>query len=146
MSRVSGDWPRPPGAVPDFERLCTKCDECVIACPHGAIGKLDDGTPAMDPEAAPCHLCEDLPCVTACLDGALELIEPELIFFGLARIDQDRCFVFKGPECGACKPACPTGAIRLELTRPVIDLEACNGCGLCRAACPVHGGAISIDV
>lgn len=143
---LSGAWPRPPGAVADFEELCTKCDECIIACPHGSIGTLSDGTPAMDPEAIACHLCADTPCITACLDGALQPILVEDIFFGLARIVEADCFVFRGPECGACAPACPRDALHLELTRPIIDEAQCNGCGLCREACPVHGKAIAIDV
>lgn len=143
---VTGEWPRPPGAVDDFLTLCTRCEECILACPAGAIGHLNNGTPALNPNAVACILCPDTPCITACPDGALMPVEPELIFFGLARIQPDRCFVFKGPECGACVPACPVKALRLELTRPVIDAETCNGCGLCREACPVHGSAIVIDL
>jgi ferredoxin-type protein NapG len=143
---ASGEWPRPPGAVEDFLEKCTRCEDCVMACPHGSIGLLRDGTPALNPNRIACHLCEDLPCVTSCVDGALEMVGRELIFFGLARIQTDKCFVFKGPECGACKPACPVGALTLDLTKPVIDLDVCNGCGLCREACPVWDKAIVVDL
>jgi ferredoxin len=33
-------WPvmtLPPGAVPNFYNLCTRCNDCVKACPHWAI-------------------------------------------------------------------------------------------------------------
>lgn len=138
-------WPPPPGAVAEFRTLCTKCDACVLACPPQVIGVLEDGLPALDPNSGACHLCPDVPCARACPEPALEVVTPELIFFGLARIQQDKCFAFQGPECGACAPACPLGAIKMVRFRPELSDEACNGCGLCREACPVWGKAIVID-
>lgn len=141
-------WPRPPGAVEEahFKALCTRCGDCTAACPHGAIGALGDGTPAMDPNRAPCHLCDGLPCVASCGEEALEPVTPELVFLGLARILPEKCFPFQGPECGSCRPACPSRAITLVRTRPVIDSDRCSGCGLCKDACPVFGGAVVVDL
>ncbi|RME23436.1 MAG: 4Fe-4S dicluster domain-containing protein, partial [Deltaproteobacteria bacterium] len=139
----------------EFQRRCTGpagCRACAEACPHGAIGpypatsRHHAGTPALDPNTAPCHLCPDLPCARACEAGALVPIPTDALFFGLARVLPDRCFVFQGPECGACAPACPIGALRMVAGRPVIDADTCNGCGLCRAACPVWNKAITIDL
>lgn len=138
-------WPPPPGAVEDFRTLCTKCDECVLACPPQVIGLLEDGTPAMDVNSSACHLCPDVPCSRVCPDGALEAVSLEFVFFGLARIEESKCFAFKGPECGACAPACPLDAITMQRNKPVLDESRCNGCGLCREACPVWGKAIVID-
>lgn len=144
---VPATHPRPPGAVAerDFRRLCDRCDDCIVACPHGAIGHMADGTPAMNPNEAPCHLCEELHCVTVCTTGALVPLPRETLFFGLATVLPDRCFVFRGPECGACKPACPIGALTMVAGRPTISDDKCNGCGLCRDACPVWNKAIQID-
>lgn len=101
----------------------------------------------MDPNRAPCHLCADMPCVASCEDKALEPLAHEHVFLGLARIVEEKCFPFMGPECGACRPACPSGAITLDRTRPVIDPLRCSGCGLCKDACPVFGGAgVVIDL
>ena len=144
--------PRPPGALPEKEFLaaCSRCDACIEACPHGSIGRMPPGTgvfagtPAMNTQRVACHLCEDQPCVTACEDGALSPVPWEAVFFGLAVVNTSTCFVFKGPECGACRPACPLKAIRLEACRPIVDDEICNGCGLCREACPVWDKAIDI--
>jgi len=98
----------------------------------------------MNPNIAPCHLCEEMPCVTACEDRALLPVEPRRVILGIAMVQEDRCFAFMGPECGACVPVCPIAAIHKVAERPVIDPEVCNGCGLCRDACPVWGKAIKV--
>lgn len=149
--------PRPPGALAeaDFQARCTGpegCTACVDACPYGTVGlfpatsRHHAGTPALDPNVAPCHLCADVPCAAACPTGALQPVPPEAIFLGLASILASRCFVFQGPECGACAPACPPGALRIVAGRPKIDPVSCTGCGLCRAACPVWDKAIEVEL
>ena len=150
---LGGDpgWPRPPGALDEASCLaaCTRCDACIVACPHGAIGKLPEGptagSPAMNPNVAPCHLCADTPCIKACEDGALAPIDATDIFLGLAEIVEARCLPFRGPECGACRSSCPVGALHTRLGRPSIDPQICNGCGLCRADCPVWDQAILVS-
>src|SRR5271157_3258671 len=49
---------------------------------------------------------------------------PDIVF------DEQKCI-----QCGACRTACPHGAI--DLASPLrLDRERCDGCGLCAAACP----------
>lgn len=56
---------------------CTRCDKCIEACPQDALIKADAktglaiGSPHIDPRRTPCFLCTELPCVTACPEGAL---------------------------------------------------------------------------
>ncbi|MBC7078619.1 MAG: 4Fe-4S binding protein [Synergistales bacterium] len=45
--------------------------------------------------------------------------------------------------CGVCAKTCPTGAIKVEEGKTVIDETLCNYCGACVAACPY--GAIGAD-
>ncbi|MEE8223605.1 MAG: hypothetical protein V3S59_04815, partial [Alphaproteobacteria bacterium] len=58
------NWLRPPFARPELDFLlrCTRCDDCIAACPHDVIFKLPArygievaGTPAMDLANRGCH-------------------------------------------------------------------------------------------
>ena len=161
VSQRARRWLRPPFAQAELEFLlaCTRCDKCVEACPHDVIFKLPArlgaqvvGTPALDILNKGCHLCEDWPCVKACEPEALKLPvtedEGELPLPKLARaeINTSSCLPYLGPECGACKPACPVpGALVWDREKPRIDPETCTGCGLCREACVVEPKAVNIS-
>ena len=86
VNKAAQRWIRPPYAITelDFLLACTRCNDCVTACPHDVIFPLSArvgvkamGTPALDLLNKGCHLCSDWPCVQACGEGALNL--PELI-------------------------------------------------------------------
>ena len=161
VSQRARRWLRPPFARAELEFLlaCTRCDKCVEACPHDVIFKLPArlgaqvvGTPALDILNKGCHLCEDWPCVKACEPEALKLPvtedEGELPLPKLARaeINTSSCLPYLGPECGACKPACPVpGALVWDREKPRVDPEICTGCGLCREACVVEPKAVNIS-
>ncbi len=77
-------WIRPPYAVNELDFLlrCTRCNDCLDACPHNVIFPLEGrlggsvvGTPALDLLNKGCHLCEDWPCVNACEKKALAFPE-----------------------------------------------------------------------
>lgn len=153
-------WIRPPFAINELEFLltCTRCPDCIAACPHevlfplaARLGADVAGSPALDLLHKGCHLCEGWPCVTACSTGAL--IIPEANADGAqprpllarVRINTKTCLPYQGPECGVCVDACPVpGALRLEAERPVIDGQLCTGCALCREACIVEEKAITV--
>ena len=143
---------RPPGALDElqFQTRCTKCGDCVNACPHAAVFTLssgiDAGTPVMLPESRPCRMCEGFPCAAACQPGALGTPEGDTVSLGRVRLIASRCITFAGPECGACVGVCPSpiNAVRLEGTVPVFDEKQCVGCGLCIEACPTRPEAIEM--
>lgn len=138
---------RPPGALPEaeFREACTACDDCVAACPKLAIRKagpetrLGAGTPVIIPDEQACHWCEDFPCITACVEGALLRTEAPPAPIGLARIDQAACYAWAGQPCDYCLLRCPEKGVAIfadDQRRPVVDPKTCLGCGICMDRCP----------
>ncbi len=150
-------WIRPPYALAELEFLlkCTRCADCITACPHQVIFPLPVrhgadvfGTPALDLLNKACHLCDGYPCVTVCAASALQRPTTEpvpLPKMAAVSIDETRCLPYQGPECGACASACPVaGALRWSSDKPHIDATHCVGCALCREACITEPKAILI--
>ena len=141
---------RPPGATVRFLELCTKCNDCVTACPAWAIrvaadGEQEAGYPQTEPNNTACAVCEDpLPCVVACETGALAATPRKSIRLGLARLDADLCVVPQGQACDFCVVYCPVpeDAIRMTEGGPMIIPAGCTGCGMCAVMCPANALAI----
>ena len=161
------NWIRPPFAIDelDFLLACSRCDDCVKACPHNIIfllpaklGAQVFSTPAMDLNNHGCHLCEDWPCVQACETNALTLPIPAedteidivnnqspLPLIARVSIIEETCLPYSGPECGACRVCPVAGAMTWIMEKPSINTEICTGCALCREACIVEPKAIKIQ-
>jgi len=142
---------RPPGAVAEGQFLasCTRCGDCVTACPPNAIqwappasGEQRAGTPYIDPIRQPCVMCTDTPCITACDPGVLRMELPHVM--ADARIDTTACLPWNGQPCSLCIDQCPVaGAIDVdESARPTINPTACTGCGVCVQVCPAPRNAV----
>lgn len=145
-SRGQGSPLRPPWAVDEaaFLTTCTRCHDCVAACPTEllAVGGgsypeavfLGDGLPKQ------CTFCQD--CVRHCASGALSLeanVSPWSVCAGL----DDSCMAFQGVVCYSCRESCESGAIGFEFTTvgislPRFDALRCTGCGQCIADCPAQ--------
>lgn len=146
---------RPPGALPEerFLAACTRCDDCLRACPRESIrragfelGPALEGTPVILPEEQPCWLCRDLPCIPACSTGALAPLEaPADARLGTIRVDESRCYSAAGNPCEVCEERCPVRPKPVRVSRgegPEVDLERCTGCAVCAWLCPA--GAIAV--
>ncbi len=162
--RSANRWVRPPFAVAELDFLikCTRCGDCLEACPHDVLFPLSAklgvqviSTPAMDLINKGCRMCDDWPCVAACgssalfRDGGTQDLkgntEPALPKLADTAIDTSICLPYSGPECGACAHSCPVpGALVWDGPKPRIDREICTGCALCREACIVEPKAVLV--
>jgi ferredoxin-type protein NapG len=142
---------RPPGAVEEsaFMAGCTRCGECIVACPVQAIVIAPptfmgaSGTPMLDPENRACVMCADTPCIRACAPGVLRADRP--LKMGTAAIAGMRCLAYNGSVCSACVDSCPVpGALVVEDARPRVVAPNCTGCGVCHQVCPAPSNAVSI--
>lgn len=144
------DWLRPPGAVDEalFLERCTKCSDCIKACPPGAIvAHAHDGMPVIFADQSPCLLCEDLPCITACAAEALVPVDQiSAVSMGIAVISHRLCTAGQG--CHACVSRCPTHALAMDFVsmRLVISPESCVGCGICESVCKTVNDHVAIRV
>lgn len=140
---------RPPGAVEEQQFLagCTRCGDCITACPYDAIRLAPErlgavaGTPIIEADIAACLMCSDFPCIAACEPGVLSRSNP--IVMGTAQITPHLCLAHHGTTCTVCSERCPVdGAIEVSQGKPTIREEVCTGCGVCRYVCPAPENAV----
>ena len=143
-------WLRPPGAVQEdlFLERCTKCGDCIDACPYDAIEQvLTQETPGIFPGQTPCQLCEDFPCIHACeTDALMPLTHSSEVRMGMAKVSRNVCTAGNG--CNACVSKCPTGAISMDFAAfsIAIDQDMCVGCGICQYICGTVNDRAAIRV
>ena len=142
---------RPPGAIDEvgFLARCTRCGDCIRACPVHAIVPAPPryreaaGTPMIDPSVSPCVMCEGTPCIDACEPAVLRRDLP--LAMARATIMKPSCLAWNGSFCSVCAERCPVpGAIAVESGRPRIVESQCTGCGVCAFVCPAPGSAVII--
>lgn len=142
---------RPPGAIDERSFLagCTRCGECISACPVGAIvlapAKFREaaGTPMIDPHRSPCVMCADTPCISSCEPEVLRAEQP--LQMGVAWVQTMACLAHTGTFCTVCSERCPVdGAIEVHDGKPKIREGVCTGCGVCASVCPAPVNAIVV--
>lgn len=137
---------RPPWALAedDFVARCTRCGDCLGACPTGIIEKGRGGFPLVSFAAGECTFCGK--CVEVCKPAALVRAEGKAPWSIRARIGE-ACLALQGVVCRSCGDRCEPRAIRFRLAprgvaRPELDSGACTGCGACVAVCPADAIAM----
>ena len=147
---VRTDWLRPPGAVAEaaFLERCTRCSDCIKACPPGAIvSDLANGTPVIFANQVACELCEDFPCIAACATEALlPVADCFEVRMGLAVVSHRACTAGQG--CHACVSKCPVEALSMDfhVLRLVVEPDRCVGCGMCEQICKTVNDRIAVKV
>ncbi|MDC9714982.1 MAG: ferredoxin-type protein NapF [Gammaproteobacteria bacterium] len=130
---------RPPWAKNEllFVDLCSRCGDCVAACPERIITIGSGGFPVLDFKKGGCSFCHQ--CVDACQDNVFNKANqpPWDIKISI----KDNCLSKIGVVCQSCADVCEQGVIRFSLQRggvPSIGLntDTCTGCGYCIEVCP----------
>jgi ferredoxin-type protein NapF len=133
---------------------CTRCGECLTACPEKVLTSGDGGFPELHFNSHSdaflgneCTFCEA--CAEAC---------PELLFIPADQrkerepwnyraviskdlSSQNHCMTAEGIVCQSCKEVCDAAAIKMHfndyrVAEPSVDVDACTGCGACISVCP----------
>lgn len=138
---------RPPWALAEDEFIerCTRCADCIGACPTRIVAKGPGGFPHIDFSRGECTFCGR--CASACRAGALR-IGAEGAPWRLAATIADRCLALKRIVCRSCGDACDAHAIRFGaraggVAVPELAPDRCTGCGACFGICPVNAIEIS---
>lgn len=137
---------RPPwSSAQSIAEHCTRCGDCIAACPERILLADRDGAPIVDFSGNGCTFCGA--CADSCRAPVFDrALSPP---WRLAVTISERCLPRHGILCDSCRDACGDGAIRFARAAgrtpvPEIDLDRCTGCGLCVSVCPQS--AISIAV
>ena len=105
---------RPPWTGADYVRYtasCTRCDDCIRACPQQLLEAGDGGFPQIVSSARARALCGA--CVAACLQHALRPV-PDTPPWTLQPLLADTCLARPKVECRVCGDACDASAIRFR--------------------------------
>ena len=131
---------RPPWSLPEsaFIDRCTRCGDCLTACPEKILVLGDGGFPTVDFARGECTFCGA--CAAAC--QPLVLVRREgLPAWPYKALVGEACLPRRGVECRVCGDFCDVRAIRFPprlggSPLPEVNLETCTGCGACVAPCP----------
>ena len=135
-----GSWARPVRRPPwtggSYTDQCTRCGDCLAACPEQVLFRGEGGFPGIRFDQAGCTFCGQ--CAEVCEAPVFD--QSRTAFPWHARIEQ-QCLALNDIHCQSCQDACEVRAIRFRprlgrAPAPELDADACTGCGACLAVCP----------
>ena len=138
----SGDAPfRPPWSLAEvlFTEQCTRCDDCIKACPTRLLVRGEGGFPMADFTRGSCTFCGD--CAQACTTTAIGRDTTQSPWHFGIKIGEE-CLAVRNVDCRFCGEMCEVDAIRFRprlggVPLPEVNNDLCTGCGACMAPCPV---------
>lgn len=151
---LRGDWSgkqsfvRPPWLINEAEFIenCTRCDECIQACPEQIIIRGQGGFPELDFSRGECSFCAD--CTAHCPEKLFRTSGHEAdTAWSIVAVITDSCLTLNGVVCRTCAEQCEERAIRFQpmvggVFQPQLDTSLCTGCGACFQPCPVKAIAM----
>lgn len=141
-----GEVLRPPWALPEqaFQERCSRCGDCVSACPTHLLVSGGGAYPEADfnpaRTGANCTFCAA--CVDTCATGAL-VRQTGVPPWTLRAVINGDCLTSRQVVCYTCRDQCEFDAIRFQwavggMAVPLVEAGNCNGCGACIADCPTQ--------
>lgn len=129
-----------------FTDHCSRCNDCINACPQNIIVKGSGGFPEINFALGECTFCQD--CVVSCNVPLFTDIATTTPWPYKAVIN-DKCLAQNNVHCQSCQDSCEPYAIKFAprlggVSQPKIELLDCTGCGGCVSICPTN--AISINL
>lgn len=128
---------------------CTRCGDCIDACPEHILIAGEGGFPEIDfgVGSGECTFCGE--CARSC---SAEVFEPSGGPAWTVRpaISDRCCLAAAGVHCEACRDVCGEAAMRFRPRlggppRPEVDPDKCTGCGACAGSCPVDAIAMCAE-
>ena len=140
--RGKGTPLRPPWSLDEelFVEVCDGCSACIDVCPEQVLIRGRGRYPLINFLRGECTFCQR--CVEVCKPAAL-IIEEGLPPWNLKAEIAGSCLAMQAVVCRTCGERCDENAIQFKLalggvSRPELDVQACNGCGACIKPCPVQ--------
>lgn len=134
----------PPWTGDSFIDLCTRCGDCLQACPEGILFKGDGGFPQIRFLGEGCTFCGK--CANACSEQVFDLAREAFTWKASVK---ETCLTHANIHCQTCQDICEPRAITFRpqlnhVPEPEVNENACNGCGACLAVCPQDAIALEI--